>query len=161
MYEHKVESCLPPNNAETVTPPEKEDIVGIQEVEVAKQSEAKGNCGSWMIVKRRQRKPTNSQATSTKPKQDHGSRFEVLSEHVPQVESVLLEHVSNSSQPPGDASDTVVMAAALKDLLNKALKTKSANGKLRPLRAIPNHLRISPMSLGKRRAIFQRRVLML
>ncbi|CAN1234575.1 hypothetical protein LINPERPRIM_LOCUS4250 [Linum perenne] len=118
-----------PTNFETVAPPEKEVPTVMQESAVTKSSEAEANCGSWMTVKRRQRKPIKAQASPTIPNVIQGSRFQALGEQKLQVNPAVSIPVTNSSKSPDEDPDSFIMDVAFKDLLEQALKSNSDNGK--------------------------------
>ncbi|CAN1129318.1 hypothetical protein LINPERHAP2_LOCUS5155 [Linum perenne] len=122
MYGHKEETCKLAVPSETVVPPingeSSERTVG-----------SDGNSGSWMSVKRRQRKPSVSPETTPQPKQSQGSRFDVLGSE-PDLEEPSATNAGKAPTPAKEASpDPVQLAESLKQVLDKALKSKVLTGK--------------------------------
>ncbi|CAN1158503.1 hypothetical protein LINPERHAP2_LOCUS22176 [Linum perenne] len=129
MYGHKVAGCSKIVIPAPTPPPEKESGVEPPIIKDAEQCEAVGNCGSWMTVKRRQRKPTKAPIPPPKSDQNHASRFATLAEESSLNDPPTSEPPIFPSQATEVQADPDTMAAELKEQLDQALNNDPANGK--------------------------------
>ncbi|CAN1169821.1 hypothetical protein LINPERHAP2_LOCUS28623 [Linum perenne] len=120
LYGHKKEGCKPVDTEEQVDPP-------TEEAASEKVCSPEGVSGSWMTVKRRNRKPKTPLSSSSQAMRNQGSQFDVLGDTVIQDENALSEELGSYSKASDSIPDPSKMAKTLKAVLDKALNTKVSN----------------------------------
>ncbi|CAN1809758.1 Putative ribonuclease H protein At1g65750 [Linum perenne] len=120
LYGHKEEDCKPVGMDGQVNPPS-------EKVATEKTGNSEGVSGSWMTVKRRDRKQSNPQSSSSPAPRLQGSRFEVLG--VTEIPEQITPTVGlmPSSKVTESVPDPSQMAKELRTLLDKALRAKASN----------------------------------
>ncbi|CAN1181545.1 hypothetical protein LINPERHAP2_LOCUS35459 [Linum perenne] len=117
IYGHKDGSCPNTVPTETATPTPQPT-----QPEINKAPE--GDSGSWMSVKRRQKKITPPQASISQPKTLPGSRFNILTSDDPVIDTTEAVNGKENPAVVQDVPSSVNVADALKRVLDNALGKK-------------------------------------